>query len=385
MPPESNYPSSFIFKANEPAQTMIDEAGAPLSAGLKGLARQTGAILERLEGADDDTLPLTALQELRAAVSEIAELQADLSLTLAGADPDRVFWVELPPEESRPVRIKSAPLEVSQRLKEGLWDRLDSAVLTSATLATGSQPGGFDHLKRRLGLAELPEARMQTEAFGSPFDFPKQRRVCYPSFLTPPNESMDEHCRQVAAICASFASKLRRNMLLLFTSYDAMRRVERELKALLIGTPVELLVQDGSGGRERLVRRFRKSAGALLLGTDALWEGIDVPGEALEIVVIPRLPFDVPNDPVVSARIERIRQSGGNPFAEYQIPSAVLKLRQGAGRLIRTASDRGVVLVLDPRAATKGYGYQFRRAVPGDILIPKTEVELERAVTEFFG
>jgi Rad3-related DNA helicase len=377
------YPTPFRYHAGDSLQQTLAEAGQPLLAGLKGFGGRLNRIAERLREVPEERFPPAVAQELLNALNEIAELHDGLGVVLEGDDENRVFWVELPSEKEKPIRLRAAPLDVSVMLRDGLWQKLDSATLTSATLATAPSATGFDHLRARLGLTELPDGRVRSAVFGSPFDYPRNCLVCYPSHLPSPTEDAAEHCRAVAAICAGLAMKLRRNTLLLFTSYDALWRVERELKRALLGAGLELLV-GGRIGRERLVRRFRKSTGALLLGTDAFWEGIDVPGEALEMVVIPRLPFDVPNDPVVAARIDKIRESGGNPFYDYQIPTAVLRLRQGAGRLIRTTTDRGVVLVLDPRVATKGYGRHFRNALPGISVTLDSDEALMQRIGEFF-
>ncbi|MDP8229019.1 MAG: helicase C-terminal domain-containing protein, partial [Candidatus Electryoneaceae bacterium] len=151
-----------------------------------------------------------------------------------------------------------------------------------------------------------------------------------------------------------------------------------------IGTGLEVSTQGGVGQRGRLISRLKRSKGAILLGTASMWEGIDLPGKALEIVVIPRLPFSVPDDPIVAARIDHIRDEGGNPFYEFQVPTAALRLRQGTVRLIRSTTDRGIILILDPRVISKGYGKDFRGAVHGKPKVVDNTDELEQCVKEFF-
>jgi ATP-dependent DNA helicase DinG len=371
VPERALYSTPVTFRAGDNLQLLLNHAGEPLLAGLDSISRPLARIRERIGGSTEDEFPAVLLQELENGSEEVVQLREGMAHLLTGDDPDGVFWVELPPDSSRPISLRYAPLEVSQRLHDDIWSRLKSSVLTSATLTAGPGPSGFEHLLRRLGLNLLPPERVKTAAFGSPFDFQRNCLVCFPGFLPSPGDDSRGHLQGVSDLCARIAVDLRRNMLILFTSFDALQRVERSMKMQLLGSGVELLVQGRSGSRERLVRQLRKTSGAVLMGTDAFWEGIDVPGEGLEVVVIVRLPFEVPGDPVVAARIDRIRERGGSPFYEYQVPNAVLKLRQGAGRLIRTATDRGAILVLDPRTVIKGYGSNFRRALPGEVIIPR--------------
>ncbi|MBT7616789.1 MAG: helicase, partial [Calditrichaeota bacterium] len=265
-----------------------------------------------------------------------------------------------------PVWIRSAPLEIADMLIDGLWQKLDSALLTSATLATTNTASGFTHILKSLGLNQFPPERVRTSIFGSPFDYANNCLVGYPTFFPSPSDLPADHMTAVSNMCAEIAMRHKTGMLVLFTSYKALRQVERDLKKILLGKDIEILVQRGGRNRDMLIRRLRSANGkAILLGTDSFWEGIDVPGPALQVVVIPKLPFAVPNDPIVAARINKLRREGGNPFMEYQLPNAVLKVRQGAGRLIRTVTDRGVILMLDARILTKRYGDIFYRTLPG--------------------
>ena len=378
------YSESFRYRTGDRIHLVLQQAGASLYSGLNPLQKSLAQIRMELQDLAEEDFPAQLLQELQAALEMISEQLDSLKLSLTGDDPNRVYWVEIPADVNRSVRLRSAPLDVSELLAGGLWKRLSSAILTSATLATDPLAGGFDHIVSRLGLDRLDAERLRTARFGSPFDFENNCLVCYPAYIASPADEYEQHCHQVAEVCADLALKHKRNTLVLFTSYNAMQYVEKDLKQATLADGVEILVQGKPGGNERLVRRFRKSSGALLMGTDALWEGIDIPGEALEIVVIPRLPFGMPGDPVIAARIDRIRETGGNPFYDYQLPQAILKLRQGSGRLIRTTSDRGVVIILDPRAVTKGYGAQFRRSLPGKSVILKDQAELNESIGSFF-
>jgi predicted DnaQ family exonuclease/DinG family helicase len=382
------YSKSFRYFTGDIVHQNLAQAGASLFDGLDPLCKAISKIAAELDDTDEDEkniFPDELLQEIRGIVNQLVEILDSLQLSLEADDKNRVYWVELPPDLDRPVRLRSAPLEVANLLMESLWKRLNSAVLTSATLATKDGETGFEHLIGRLGLNMIDQERLETARFGSPFDYENNCLVCSASFMPSPVEEYTDHCTQVADICAELVLKHSRNMLMLFTSYNAMRLVEKQLNEKAARTGLKIMSQQHRGSPERLVNTFRKSENAILLGTDSLWEGIDVPGKGLQIVVIPRLPFAVPSDPIISARIDHIRSSGENPFFNFQLPTAILRLRQGTGRLIRTMQDRGVIIVMDPRVATKGYGRDFRGALNGKELIARSREQLFEGIGEFFN
>jgi ATP-dependent DNA helicase DinG len=289
-----------------------------------------------------------ATEDLRTAARRAAEVRGDLEFITVGDDADHVRWVE---EGARGASFHASPIDVSGALDEHLFGRVASAVLTSATLTVD---GEFDFVRDRLGLAD---ARCLTVP--SPFDYPEQALLYLPEALPDPNEA-DFHDRAAEEVRALLELSGGRAFLL-FTSYAGMNRMrdllepESERYALMI---------QGQGSRHALLERFRKTPRAVLLATASFWQGVDVPGEALSLVVIDRLPFEVPSDPVVEARVDRMRRAGRNPFREYQVPAAVIGLKQGIGRLIRTQKDRGVLAVLDPRIRTRSYGRVFLDSLP---------------------
>jgi ATP-dependent DNA helicase DinG len=230
-------------------------------------------------------------------------------------------------------------------------------------------PGGFGFVRERLGLRDADEL-----VVGSPYDYGTQALLYLPRALPDPRapEALERVAEEVVALCGISAGRA----LVLTSSYRALEEVSRRVRGRI---PYELLVQ-GEAPRERLLERFRDEIGSVLVATATFWQGVDVPGEALSLLVIDKLPFAAPGDPLVEARCERIADTGGDWFDEYALPSAVLQLRQGFGRLIRSHVDRGVVAILDPRIRSRPYGRAFLESLPGCPIVT------ERAsVAEFFN
>jgi ATP-dependent DNA helicase DinG len=281
-------------------------------------------------------------------VSRAEELAASLREVLARSRTGFVYGMELRGRSN--VVLSAAPIDVSAILADRLFSTLHACVLTSATLSVG---GSFDFFKTRLGLAHA-----ESRIVSSPFDHARQARLYLPKGMPEPRDA-----RFLARALEEIRGLLeitRGRAFLLFTSYAVLQRVKDELEREGRWT----LFAQGDGSKAALVERFRDSSRAVLLGTASFWHGVDVPGEALSLVVIDKLPFDVPSDPLVAARIAKIREDGGNPFGEYQLPLAVLELKQGLGRLLRTTSDRGILAVLDPRLTSKTYGKTFLKSLP---------------------
>jgi ATP-dependent DNA helicase DinG len=276
------------------------------------------------------------------------EIRRALALVLERSDPAYVYSIEARGRAG--VVLGASPIDVSTLLRESLFDRLHAAVLTSATLAVEER---FDFFQRRLGLEDC-EARI----VDSPFDHETQAVLYLPGRMPEPRDHgwLGRALEEILGLLEI----TRGRAFLLFTSYAVMARVREALEREGSWT---LFVQ-GEGSKAALVETFKAADGAVLLGTTSFWHGVDVPGEALSLVVVDKLPFDVPADPLIAARIERIRLAGGNPFAEYQTPMAVLELKQGLGRLLRSRSDRGILAVLDPRLTTRPYGKTFLRSLP---------------------
>jgi ATP-dependent DNA helicase DinG len=297
--------------------------------------------------------------EVDAVAARALRLAADVDACLEADDGNRVVWAE-------PDLLAWAPIDVGGALSELLWDTGPTAILVSATLTVGCE---FGFVRERLGLAEAHEL-----AVGSPYDFRHQALLYLPPHLPDPraDDALDRVVEEVAALCRISAGRA----LVLTSSYRALEAVASGIRGRV---PYEVLVQ-GEAPRERLLERFREEVASVLVATSTFWQGIDVPGESLSLLVIDKLPFSAPGDPLHEARCERIAALGGDWFREYALPAAVLQLRQGFGRLIRSHSDSGVIAILDPRVRSRPYGRAFLESLPA------CPVTSERAaVAEFFG
>lgn len=321
------------------------------------------------------------LNELRGVVRRLEAAGDGLRLALRPPDdaPESVRWVEVRGRE-RNVAVVSVPLDLAPILREDLFKRTRTTVVTSATLATD---GDFQFLVRRLGLDD-PEVEPTTRVFPSPFDYPRQAILGIPSDVPAPNENPDAHHRALVRIVVDLAEAADGGMFVLFTSHRDVRAAASELRARGIERRWPLLVH-GEDARDALVRRFRESGRGVLLGTASFWEGVDVPGDALRALVLARLPFRVPTDPMTAAQCEAIERRGGDAFGEYMLPHASLRLKQGFGRLIRTAHDRGVVVLADPRVIRKNYGRKLLAALPPARRLVAPWAEIRREAIEFFG
>jgi ATP-dependent DNA helicase DinG len=309
---------------------------AALAAALAALGKPLARQAERSEGL--------------AACARRAEVAAALLTRMREQDDsdDRVRWLEV---YGRSVQLHVTPLSPAELFRRQMSDHPRAWVFASATLAVGED---FSHFKRELGIDEAA-----ARAWPSPFDFARQALLYVPKGLpADPNDPAFTEAVVEAALPVLRASRGR--AFLLFTSHRALKRAHQLIAGRL---DYPLLVQ-GTGARSELLVRFRALGNAVLLGAASFWEGVDVRGDALSVVLIDKLPFAPPDDPVLAARIEALRAQGGNPFLEYQLPQAVLQLKQGAGRLIRDATDRGVLVLCDPRLYTRAYGRTIRASLP---------------------
>jgi ATP-dependent DNA helicase DinG len=345
-------------------------------------------VRERIEGSaklDEALAPL--LNEMRSVTRRLQGAGDGLRRALAPPpDDDSVRWIEVRGRE-RSVAVSAVPLDLAPILRDDLFRRLDTAIVTSATLTASSgqlveDSRRFDFLSARLGLTD-PDLRPTTAVFDSPFRYETQSLLAIPSDVPAPNTDPDGHRRAVTRIVLDVAEASDGGLFVLFTSHREVRQLANELRARGIERRWPLLVH-GDESRDALLARFRESGQAILLGTASFWEGVDVPGDALRGLVIAKLPFRVPTEPVTAAQCEAIEARGGDPFVEYMLPHASLRLKQGFGRLIRSSTDRGVVVVADPRIVTKRYGRGLLEALPPATRAIGRWSEIVERVREFY-
>lgn len=348
---------------------------------LKDLRLELAKLAKRAKGVDEKL-------EVTRFMDRCTLLVQDLDCFMMQRRPDCVYWVEVTDHRKMGVRLISAPIDVGPDVKRCLFDKYRSVILTSATLSSGPAPiasaaelqtgskgaslGGeqvvrdFEFFAGRIGLDDFDAVKL-----GSPFDYLQQVTLYVEKGLPNPNEPA--FIETAAEVVKKYLLKTAGRAFVLFTSYAMLERVAGRLSGWLAENDIALHQQGAGIDRAALLERFKARSRSCLFGTDSFWQGVDVPGADLANVIIVRLPFAVPDKPLLAGRLRQITEKGGNPFYDYQLPSAIIKFKQGFGRLIRSKADSGIVVILDSRVVSKSYGARFLAA------IPKCKVEIVAA------
>ena len=314
------------------------------------LTRVQAAVITAVKETDDDKLK-SELQDLGRRIREARRGVIDF---LQQTQENHVYWVERTGKTAQNITLNAAPVDISSVLNRLLFKEDRTCVMTSATLSVGRDD--LSYFRKRVGAFDVDALQI-----GSPFDYARQMRLYVPKKMPDPRDSNYEV--ELEKWIAHFLNKTQGRAFVLFTSYKTMTSMAQRMGAKL-EREYTFLVQGQGPSRSRMLEKFKRSEDGVLFGTDSFWTGVDVPGEALSNVIITRLPFAVPDTPLIEAKLEFIESNGGDPFAEYSLPEAILKLRQGVGRLIRTKSDQGIIVILDNRILSKTYGKNFLQALP---------------------
>jgi len=315
------------------------------------LTKLQARIAEVVKRTDDEFLKA----ELQEYGRRIRNARSEIAVFLEQNRREHVYWVERTGKTAQFLTLNAAPVDIAPVLRRMIFRDNCACIMTSATLSVGRKD--LVYFRRRIGAEEAEPVLL-----GGPFDFQKQMKMFIVRKMPDPRDA--QYVEALEHWVAHFVEKTEGRAFVLFTNYRGMQQVAERMEQFFSQKKFNLLVQGGGAPRGKLLDQFKSTPRSVLFGTDSFWMGVDVPGEALSNVIITRLPFAVPDHPLIEAKLELIEERGGDPFTEYSLPEAILKLRQGVGRLIRTRSDRGIIVILDNRIVTRPYGRAFLQALP---------------------
>lgn len=375
--------SKFMYKELYTADTNLFDpivgSWFGLTSALSEISKQVQTLRKQLDDVNTDGI--VDLEEyllrLDSYTEEFAGTLALMAKQTAANEDGIIYWFEMnPKEDDLNAKFFSVPLRVGAVLQSSLYEDLSSAVFTSATLSTNES---FNYYLQRTGLKE--HDRLQVKTYPSPFSYPDQARAFVPLFLGYTNDP--NYTDRVIDMLEQIWNAHPVGTMILFTSYSQLMAWEAALAPIFKRTKRKLLVQNNQVSRVQLIHTFKSNPGSILLATDSFWQGIDIPGEALQLLVVAKLPFQVPSEPIVKANQDAIRNESGNDFMEYAVPEAAIKYKQGIGRLIRTMSDFGAIISLDDRLFTKQYGSYFINSTPIPHISSRTKQELVNGVVDW--
>ena len=330
----------------------VREAGLAEGGEVCGALARLGELIGIEAGKCEDE---TYTSELQEAARKLRSARSAITDFLALEEPDHVYWVEQYGRTEEFCTLRTAPVNLADALRRLIFREGACTVLTSATLSTGAPD--LSYFRNRVGAEDVPALQI-----GSPFDYEKQMSLHLVEKM--PEPKAPDYENSLAKWIAHFTEKSEARAFVLFTSYQTMRSVAELVEPVFEKRDWQLLVQGGGMPTQRMVAEFKENPHSILFGVSSFWTGVDVPGEALSSVIITRLPFTTPDHPLTEARLEAIEAEGGRAFENYSLPEAILKLRQGVGRLIRSKTDTGTIVILDSRIVSKPYGRAFLRAMP---------------------
>jgi len=373
----SEYAGRFRLKESDKIIQEIKPVIEEMYANFRNICIILGRFSELFEGKEKSLISKEFIEQILRTKKELEQVAKDLYAILSCSDRNFCYWIEST-NESPNVKFLSAPISVAPLIKERLFDNLSSAVLVSATTLIENR---FTYLEEQLGLIE--EERLTEFAAGSSFNFDEQVLALLPYFLTEPQKKA--FFMDITDILSKIILSTRKGSLILFTSYRLLNRVYEQLVETLLKNDILLLAQGKTGSKSTITKEFNETENSVLFGTYSFWEGFDAPGKSLEILVITKLPFPSPKEPIIEARAEHLESQGVSSFDNLFVPEAIIKLRQGFGRLIRKRTDRGVVLILDSRLVKKNYGTRFLKSLPTAVNICYTENELLVSIKDFWS